>query len=89
MAVEAPPPPPDVAVRFRRDLTAIEETPAGPVVWIVDAAEGSSRRAIRAGGVYADGWRVTAITPRAIELRRRAETRRVLTFSAPEPEAIP
>lgn len=84
--VAAPPPPPDVAVLFRRDLTAIEQTPAGPVVWIVDLNQPNGRRGLKSGDIYQDGWRVSAVRPQAIELRRRGEVRRVDLFAtAPSP----
>lgn len=76
-----PPPPPDVAVLLRQDLTAIEITAAGPVVWIVDPEQPFQRRAIAVGGAYRDGWKVAAITPQRIDLKRRRETRSVSTFA--------
>ena len=85
---EAPPPPPDVAVLFRRDLTAIEQTPSGPIAWIVDLNQMVGRRGLRRGDVYQDGWRVSAIREQVIELRRRRELRRVETF-VPPPELAP
>lgn len=78
-----PPPPPDIAVLFRRDLTAIEQREDGLVVWIVDFTQQFGRRALRRGDVYQDGWRVSAISPQFIELRRRRETRRVAAFEPP------
>lgn len=86
VAVAPPPPPPDITVLFRRDLTAIEETPQGPTVWVVDLAQFSGRRPIKAGGVYQDGWRVSAISTQFIELRKRREARRVAVFEAPQDE---
>jgi hypothetical protein len=85
---EAPPPPPDVAVLFRRDLTAIEQTPSGPIAWIVDLNQMAGRRGLRRGDIYQDGWRVSAIREQVIELRRRREVRRVETF-VPPPEFAP
>lgn len=79
--VAAPPPPPDIAVIFRRDLTAIEQTPAGPVVWIVDLNQPAGRRGLKSGDVYQDGWRVGAVRPQSIELRRRGEVRQVDLFA--------
>lgn len=79
----AAPPPPDVAILFRRDLTAVEQTPRGPIVWVVDLNQTHGRRAIRVGGVYQDGWRVSAIRPQAIELRRRRERRDIAVFDPP------
>jgi hypothetical protein len=86
--VAAPPPPPDIAVLFRRDLTAIEQTSAGPVVWVVDLNQPNGRRGLKSGDVYQDGWRLSAIRPQSIELRRRGEVRRVDLFAtvpAPAP----
>ncbi len=79
-ALEAPPPP-DVAVLFRRDLTAIEQRPNGRLVWIVDLTRDFGRRSLRVGDVYQDGWRVAAIGTQTIELRRRRERRRIDVFA--------
>ena len=84
----APPPPPDVAVLFRRALTAIEQTPSGPIVWVVDLNQVAGRRGLRRGDIYRDGWRVSVIREQMIELRRRREVRRVETF-VPPPELTP
>lgn len=73
--------PPDVAVQFRRDLTAIEQTSSGRVAWIVDWTQSSGRRRLRPGDVYQDGWRITAVQTQTVELRRDQETRRVDVFS--------
>ncbi|MEQ1809077.1 MAG: hypothetical protein ABL889_04070 [Terricaulis sp.] len=81
--VEAPPPPPDIAILFRRDLTAIEDRGAGRVVWIVDYAQTHQRRALRIGDVYQDGWRVSRIGAQSVELRRRREVRSVDAFALP------
>ncbi|MEQ1618956.1 MAG: hypothetical protein ABL883_11515 [Terricaulis sp.] len=81
--VEAPPPP-DIAVTFRRDLTAIENTPTGAVVWVVDWNQASGRRAIHRGGEYRDGWRVSEIGNQTVELRKRTETRQVDVYAPPE-----
>lgn len=77
-------PPIDVAVLFRRDLTAIEQRGDGAVAWIVDFSQDYGRRGLRVGDVYQDGWRVTRIETQHIELRRRREVRRVAAFSTPE-----
>jgi hypothetical protein len=84
----APPPPPDIAHLFRRDLTAIETRRDAPVVWVVDFSQPYGRRGLRVGDIYQDGWRVAAIEPQAIVLRRRRESRRVEAF-APAPEPLP
>lgn len=81
--VDTGPPPPDIAVLFRRDLTAIEERGATRVVWIVDYAQTHQRRALRVGDVYQDGWRVGRIGPQSVELRRRREVRTVDAFAPP------
>lgn len=86
-ALEAPPPP-DIALLFRRDLTAIEQRPEGPIVWIVDYSAEFGRRGLEVGDVYQDGWRVAAVAPAFIELRRRRETRQVMIF-APTPRIDP
>ena len=81
--VQEAPPPPDIAVLFRRDVTAVEQRPDGARVWIVDFTRDFGRRALRVGDVYQDRWRVTRISPQWVELRRRRETRRVGLFEAP------
>lgn len=85
MAIPDEPPPLDVAVLFRRDLTAIEQRADGRVVWIVDLTQGFGRRSLRVGDVYQDGWRVARIDAQTITLRRRRETRTVAAY-APPPE---
>lgn len=80
---EAAPPPPDIAVLFRRDLTAIEERGATRVVWVVDFAQTHQRRALRVGDIYQDGWRVARIGPQSVQLRRRREVRTVDAFALP------
>ncbi len=89
--VEIPqaPPPPDIAVTFRRELTAIENTPSGAIVWVVDWNQASGRRSIHRGGEYRDGWRVSEIGNQTVELRRRTETRQVDVYAAPPEEGAP
>lgn len=81
--VDIGPPPPDISVLFRRDLTAIEERGTGRVVWIVDFTQAYQRRALRVGDVYQDGWRVARIAPQSVELRRRREVRTIDAFALP------
>lgn len=80
--VEAPPPP-DIALLLRRDLTAIEQRPDGTLVWIVDFTRDFGRRGMRVGDVYQDGWRLSGASSQWIELRRRREVRRVAVFDLP------
>jgi hypothetical protein len=81
--IETGPPPPDVAVLFRRDLTAIEEVGGRRVVWIVDLSQSHQRRALRVGDSYRDAWRVARINHQSVELRRRREVRIVDAFALP------
>lgn len=81
--VDAAPPPPDIAVLFRRDLTAIEERGAARVAWVVDHTQMNQRRALRVGDIYRDGWRVARIAPQTVELRRRREMRTIDAFALP------
>ena len=81
--IDTAPPPPDIAIRFRRDLTAIEDRPVGRVVWIVDYAQPHQRRALRIGDVYQNGWRVSRIGAQSVELRRRREVRSIDAFALP------
>lgn len=84
LASEASPPsPPDISVLFRRDLTAIEQGPDGPLVWILDLTREFGRRSLKPGDVYQDGWRISAVSEQVIELRRRRELRRVAVFNPP------
>lgn len=82
-AVDAGPPPPDIALLFRRDLTAIEDRPGARFVWIVDVSRAYRRRALRVGDVYQDGWRIVRISPQSVQLRRRREVRTVDAFALP------
>lgn len=81
--VDTGPPPPDIAVLFRRDLSAIEDRANGRVAWIVDFTQTYRRRALRVGDIYQDGWRIARIAPQSVELRRRREVRTVDTFALP------
>lgn len=83
-SVAEAPRPPDIAVLFRRDLTAIEQSAAGPVAWIVDLNRENGRRGLRRGDIYQDGWRIAAVRRQSVDLRRGEETRRVDLF-APQP----
>lgn len=82
------PPPPDIGELFRRDLTAIEQSTAGPVAWIVDLNRTNGRRGLKRGDLYQDGWRIAAVGRQSVELRRGQERRRVELF-APLPESSP
>lgn len=75
------PPPPDIAVLFRRDLTAVEARASDKLVWVVDHTQAFQRRALRVGDIYQDGWRVSRIDVQSIELRRRREVRSVDAFA--------
>ncbi len=86
--LDTPPPPPDVAVTFRRELTAIEHTPTGAVAWVVDWSQAGGRRALRRGDIYQDGWRVATVGEQSVDLRRAQEVRHIDLFSAP-PETVP
>ena len=79
----ATPPPPDVAVLFRRDLTAIEQRSDGMTAWIVDYTQPYGRRSLRRGDSYREGWRISAIEPQMIELRRRQQIKRIAVFDLP------
>lgn len=75
------PPPPDIAVLFRRDLMAIEDRGGRRIAWIVDFTQTYQRRGLRVGDVYQDGWRVSRIGAQSIDLRRRREVRTVSAFA--------
>ena len=79
----AAPQPPDIAVLFRRDLTAIEQRSEGRVALVVDFTQDFGRRALKVGDVYRDGWRVAGIGWQTIELRRRGERRSIAVFDPP------
>jgi hypothetical protein len=78
------PPPPDIAVVFRRDLTAIERRAGGALAWVIDLNQMSGRRGLSVGDVYRDGWRVSAVSEQVIELRKRREVRRISVFELPQ-----
>lgn len=82
LVIDEGPPPPDIALLFRRDLTAIEERDGGHVVWVVDFNQTTQRRALRLGDVYQDRWRVARIGPQSVELRRRREVRVIDVFAS-------
>lgn len=82
--VDAPPPEPDVALLFRRDVTAVLEERGRAVVVIVDAAAKGGRRTLRVGARYRDGWRVKTISAAHVELRRGRQTRRIDLFAPPQ-----
>ena len=84
LATPAAPAPPDIAVLFRRELTAIEQRGRVMLAVIVDHSQNYGRRTLRVGDIYQDGWRVAAIGPQRIELRRRRERRSVAVFDAPQ-----
>lgn len=84
--IDTGPPPPDITVLFRRDMTAIEQARGRHVVWIVDLAQPHRRRALRVGDSYRDGWRVARINPQSVQLRRRREVRTVDAFALPVSE---
>lgn len=88
-AAQAAPPPPDVAVTFRREITAVEQGASGRIAWILDPNGEHGRRAIRAGQVYRDGWRVASIADQEVVLRRRRETRNIQLFDLPAPPDTP
>jgi hypothetical protein len=75
----------DIAVTFRRDLTAIERMSLGLIVWVVDLNQASGRRALAIGDIYQDGWRVAGIDSQMVELRRGRDNRRIGPFDAVEP----
>lgn len=81
--IDTGPPPPDVAVLFRRDLTAIEDRTGERVAWVVDFTQTYQRRALRVGDIYHDGWRVSRIGVQSIDLRRRREVRTIDAFALP------
>ncbi len=87
-AAPAPPPAPDIAVLFRRDLTAVTGAGRGAIVWIVDARAPSQRRGLRRGALYRDGWRIADIQQERILLRRGGARRTVLVMSAPAPDSV-
>lgn len=88
-ATEAPPPvlsrprqpPPDVGALFRRDVSAVLMGAGGPVL-IVVAPDGSTRRVLRVGEPYRDGWTVESIGDQSVVLRRRGDVRQVELHSS-------
>lgn len=74
----APPPPPDVAVLFRRDLSAVLQSPGTEPRIVL-----SGSRSLRKGDTYRDGWMLSNITSTTAVLTKGAETRNIGLFSPP------
>lgn len=84
VAAAAPPrrpPPPDIADVFRRDVSAVLQGAAGPVLVVVDPDGSGARRVLRTGDAYRDGWSVAGVEDQSVTLRRREEIRRVDLYS--------
>jgi hypothetical protein len=70
------PPPEDVSIRFRRDVTAVLTNGEPHIVL-------AGGRRIGRGEVYSDGWRVRDISSQRATLAKGRETRSIDLFSAP------
>jgi hypothetical protein len=73
--VMAKAPQPDISALFRRELSAVVAEKGVRSVMLRSPELGA--RFVSAGGAYRDGWRIEAITPESIVLRKRHEVRRV------------
>lgn len=70
------PPPEDVSIRFRRDVTAVLTNGEPHIVL-------AGGRRVGRGDVYQDGWRLRDISSQTAVLARGRETRNINLFSAP------
>jgi hypothetical protein len=75
------PPPEDVSVTFRRQVTAVL-TNGDPHIVLAGG------RKIGRGEVYQDGWRVRDISSQRAVLTKGRETRNIDLFSAPPPQPV-
>lgn len=82
------PPAPDVAVQFRRDVSAVLLGAAGPVLIMVDPGSATQRRVLRVGERYRDGWVVEDVDTQTVLLRRRQEIRTVELHSLIAADAV-
>lgn len=78
--VNRPPPAPDIAELFRRDLTAVVAEAGTRVVVVI--GEDRTPRRLAEGAIYRDGWRLVSIGAGEVVLRRRGEMRRIETMRA-------
>ena len=95
-SLNAPPPPPpappkvvaavatgpDVAVQFRRDLSAVLNSPGAPPKVVL-----GSRRSLSPGDMYRDGWKLESVSSTSATLTKGADTRRIGLFSPPIADA--
>jgi len=75
------PPPPDIGDLLRRDLTAVVRNGNRRSIWVVDRENNETRRLVRPGQVYRDGWILSRITAQEVVLRRDEEIRRLSIMS--------
>jgi hypothetical protein len=80
-AIRVGPPPEDVSVTFRRQVTAVL-TNGDPHIVLAGG------RKIGRGEVYQDGWRVRDISSQRAVLTKGRETRNIDLFSAPPPQPV-
>ena len=75
------PPPEDVSIRFRREVSAVM-TNGEPHVILAGG------RRVGRGDVYQDGWRVRDISSQTAVLTKGGETRNINLFSAPPMQPV-
>lgn len=74
----APEPPAlDIAVEFRRDLTAVVRTKRQVTLWVIDRGTTLERRSLKKGQEFRDGWLIDAITEKDVSLRKNDEVRTI------------
>ena len=72
-------PPFDVTRSIRSEVTAVFGG-ARPSVVLVDPDRPTQRRVLRAGAHYREGWRLAAVSPQRLLLRRGDQKREVFLF---------
>lgn len=70
-------PPIDIAVEFRRDLTAVVRTKREVTLWVIDRGTTLERRRLKKGQEFRNGWLIDAITDKDISLRKNEEVRTI------------
>lgn len=78
-----PVPAPDVAVLFRREVSAVVGRPGADLgVLLVDSSgETRQTRVLRVGDAFMGGWKLAALTPSEAVLRDGEQERRVALFA--------
>jgi hypothetical protein len=76
-AKPAGPPPLDIAVVFRGDLTALVGSPAAPRLLMASLGP---KHLLRRGSLYGEHWRLASLSGEDVVLKRGSEERRISLF---------